>query len=47
MSTGPPPTIRPSRRGRLRVAAPEISAVLLAGLKIMLSPCYLPVYCRR
>ena len=26
MVTGRPPTIRPSRRGRLRVAAPEISA---------------------
>ena len=31
MSTGRPPTIRPSRRGRLRVAAPEISARLRQG----------------
>jgi len=31
MSTGRPPKIRPSRRGRLRVAAPEISAKLRQG----------------
>jgi hypothetical protein len=47
MVTTWPPTIRPSRRGRLSGSAPEISAGLLPRLKRMLSPCYLPVYCRR
>jgi len=47
MVTGWPPTIRPSRRGRLKVAASEISAGLWARLKRMQLPCHLPVYCRR
>jgi hypothetical protein len=45
MFTGRPPTIRPSKRGRgrLSVAAPEISAGLWTRLKRMLSPRCLPV----
>ena len=44
-----PPTIRSSRSvlGRLRVAAPEISAGLWARLEGMLSPWHLLFYCRR
>ena len=41
MVTGRPPTILPSRRRRLRVTAPEISADLWAWLKKMSSPLYL------